>query len=126
MQQCHHVFYQIRRRPVVPTVVPGDHPLRSFAHSFAAACPGSTVDGLPTSSFADELRVVTRNPNAPVLSIGVFCSGSARTLAQLHDGDWNTRQQRAATRLLGRPRSQVFLLPTADPVLQISNVLIHR
>ena len=54
---------------VVPTVVSGDHPLHRFAHSVAAACPGSTVNGLPASSFAEGLRVPTRNLNAPVLVI---------------------------------------------------------
>jgi WD40 repeat protein len=54
---------------IAPPVVPGDHPLRSLARSFAAACPGSPIEDGPTHHFVDELRAVHGRPHAPVLLI---------------------------------------------------------
>ncbi len=54
---------------VVPPVVPGDHPLRSLARSFAAAGSGSPDDEVQVACFADELRTVHGSPSAPVLVI---------------------------------------------------------
>ncbi|MGH3693309.1 MAG: NACHT and WD repeat domain-containing protein [Pseudonocardiaceae bacterium] len=65
------VVPRLRRRRsgwiVVPTVLPGDHPLRSLARSLGAA--GSASDGTPALRFADEIRGAARHPNAPVLVI---------------------------------------------------------
>ncbi len=53
---------------VVPTVLPGDHPLRSLGRSLGAA-GYPAADGIPAARFADELRTAARRPNAPVLVI---------------------------------------------------------
>src|SRR6185312_6254054 len=42
---------------LVPPVVPGDHPLHSFARSLAAACPGRPIDDVPAPRFVDDLRL---------------------------------------------------------------------
>jgi hypothetical protein len=54
---------------VVSPVVPGDHPLRSFARSLAAVCPECSIDGVPAPRFVDEVRTAALRPNAPVLVI---------------------------------------------------------
>ncbi len=68
------VVAQLRQRRsgwiVVPPVVPGDHPLRSLARSFAAASPGHpTGSDVPAARFTDELRTAHSRPSAPVLVI---------------------------------------------------------
>src|SRR5262249_21703554 len=54
---------------VVPPVVPGDHPLRSFVRSLVALRPGCSIEEIPAPRFADGLRTATYRPNAPVLVI---------------------------------------------------------
>jgi conflict system STAND superfamily ATPase len=54
---------------VVPSMVPGDHPLRSLIVSLAATGGGCATENVPVVRFADELRSVVRRPNAPVLVI---------------------------------------------------------
>jgi hypothetical protein len=49
---------------VVSPVVPGDHPLRSFARSLAAVCPECSIDGVPAPRFVDEVRTAALRPNA--------------------------------------------------------------
>jgi hypothetical protein len=53
----------------VPSMVPGDHPLRSFARTLAAAGSKRSVSDVPPSRFADELRITDGRPNASVLVI---------------------------------------------------------
>jgi hypothetical protein len=54
---------------IAPTLVPGDHPLRSLARSLASACSGRSIEDVPTPHFVNELRAAYRHPHAPVLLI---------------------------------------------------------
>jgi WD40 repeat protein len=54
---------------VVPSVVPGDRPLRSLARCLAAAGSAHPADQLRVARFADELRTAHHRPSAPVLVI---------------------------------------------------------
>ena len=54
---------------VVPSMVPGNHPLRSLTRSLAAADPGRLIEDVPAHHFADGLRTVRGRPHAPVLLI---------------------------------------------------------
>jgi hypothetical protein len=54
---------------VVPSVVPGERPLRSLARSLAAACPGCPIEGVLAPRLVDEIRTAHGCPNAPVLVI---------------------------------------------------------
>jgi hypothetical protein len=54
---------------VVPSVVPGDGPLRSLIRSFATACPALPIEGVPVPRVVDEFRTAAGRPKAPVLVI---------------------------------------------------------
>jgi len=54
---------------VVPSMVPGEHPLRGLAVSLRAAGSGCAGEGVPVVGCVDEVRIVVRRPNAPVVVI---------------------------------------------------------
>jgi WD40 repeat protein len=92
---------------VVPSMVPGDHPLRSLARSLAATDPGRVTEDVPVHRFAEELRIVRGRPHAPVLVIVdqaeelITLSGESERVAFL---------ERLASALDADPRLWIILI----------------